>query len=188
MLMERLRGEDLDSIWWYMDTAQKKVVMEQLAGVLAELSTLKIDQCGAIDANGKMTSLHRASISLERRGREPRKSMTDFLLSFIPAETDAPEEARVRHPVIRRGVTKFLDLQEDDPLYNPPYRLIHGDFDSQNPLLSWPDRLNHQLFAASLIGTSAMPGPCTFSTSTLTSFATLIDIWPERFAENKKLR
>ncbi len=139
VIMERMPGQRLYTIWEGLSTEHKIAVMEQIADVLAQLSNLKFDKIGSFNLNGEIGPLQNHAIPHEVGERGPFNTMEDYLLSFIPDTDQEPESITSLYPTIRHRIHEDLTEQTDDPLYNPPFRLIHGDFDGQNMLFTTSD-------------------------------------------------
>jgi hypothetical protein len=140
VLMERMRGVHLYTIWDKLNTEHKSAVIEQIADVLVQLSRLKFDKIGSINLNGEVGPLQNQAIPHEEVERGPFANMEDFLLSFVSGNSPSAPEVKACYPDIRARLHENLEDQTDDPLYNPPSRLIHGDFDAQNMLFTWLDK------------------------------------------------
>ena len=138
VLTERIPGTYLYTFWYELTIDQKVDVMGQIADVLAQLSTLKFDKIGSLNMSGTVGPLQNLSIpNHEIRG--PFNNMEEFMFSFIPEDGIFTPEVEPLYSGIRKTFHKELEDQNDDSLYIPPFRLIHGDFDGQNMLFTWPD-------------------------------------------------
>ncbi|KAK3712960.1 hypothetical protein LTR37_008845 [Vermiconidia calcicola] len=140
VLMERMQGIHLYAIWEKLNTDQRFAVVEQIADVLAQLASLKFEKIGSINIHGEVGPLQSHAIPPTSSARGPFSSVADYMLSFVPDVSQSPAKVKAYYPEIRLRVRKYVEDQTDDPIYNPPFRLIHGDFDAQNLLFTWPDR------------------------------------------------
>ena len=139
VLMERIPGASLYSIWEDLSTKHKLAAMDQIADVLAQLSGLKFDQIGSINMHGSIGPLQTLSLAEQGVVRGPFDTMEEYMFSFIAEGSALSPDMEPMYAEIRTRLHKDIEDQDDDGLYNPPFRLIHGDFDGQNMLFTWPD-------------------------------------------------
>lgn len=81
------------------------------------------------------------------------------MLSFIPDDSSTPPEVKALYPAIRKRIHEDLEEQTDDPLYNAPFRLMHGNFDGHNMLFTWPNKNVAQKLSAIVDWDYSYAGP-----------------------------
>lgn len=140
LLMERMPGIHLWNIWQELSTEQKTSVMAQIADVLAQLAQLKFDKIGSLNTSGTVGPLQNRFVPEHAPQRGPFNTMEEYMLSFMPEGCGMSDDVKPWYEEVRNALHKDLEDQANDPLYNPPFRLIHGDFDAQNMLFTWDDR------------------------------------------------
>lgn len=125
VLMEKLPGETLASIWDDLSLAHKKAVVAQIAGLLQQLASLEFAKIGCLQDEG-VGPLYPMHWSGQPHG--PFQTSADYLTSFISDETvSGPEEK-----AMLREVSSIVRDAASSVLLEPPFRLIHADFDRQN--------------------------------------------------------
>lgn len=187
VLMERLPGTDLYAIWMQLTTEHRLAVMEQIAEVLVQLSKLKSDKIGSINIHGELGPLLNQAIPPDEPPRGPFKAAGAHMLSFLQGDGPHAAQTKLFFPGIKKAVHEFLEDQTDDPLYNPPFRLSHGDFDGQNLLFTWTDRNNPPKLSGVIDWDYSFAGPLYY----LFDYPCFIqdsDLREEDYAENKILR
>jgi hypothetical protein len=116
----------------------KKCALSQIASVIThvQLAALKFDQIGSLDEHGVGPLL---SPCLDQP-KGPFPSTAAYLRSFVcPQSVSSPELTNLLHQ-IQQELDHFLNLNADAPYFQPPFCLIHADFDGQNMLfLESPD-------------------------------------------------
>ena len=140
MLIERMPGVSMYDIWDQIEEEHEVALIKQVADVLAELSKLQFDKIGSINIHGEVGELHSRAVARGSPARGPFDSLADYMCSFLSDEPTSSPELQACYPDITKRIRKYLADQTDDPIYNPPFRLIHPDFDPQNILFTWPDR------------------------------------------------
>ena len=161
VLMERMKGVNLYTIWDKLSTEQKLAVMDQIADVLAQLSSLKFDKIGSIKLNNDIGPLQTQLMAENKDSnvRGPFTTMEEYLHSYIAEGRGFTPEADSQYALIRRKLHDALADQTDDLVYNPPFRLIHGDFDAQNMLFNWPDEAQPPKLSAVIDWDYSYSGP-----------------------------
>jgi hypothetical protein len=138
MLMQRMPGVSMYDIWDQIEEEHEFSLIKQVADVLAELSKLKFDKIGSINIHGEVGELHSRAVFRGSPARGPFDSLADYMCSFMSDESTSSPELKACYPDITKRIRKYLADQTDDQIYNPPFRLIHPDFDPQNILFTWP--------------------------------------------------
>ena len=139
VLMEHLQGRNLCSMWRDLKTEFRLAALSELAKVLAQLAGLRSDVIGSFKPGGVIGQMQNQTIPAHLSGRGPFVSVKDYMLSFFSDDSDRPDAVKALYPEIREEVTRFCDAREGTEILNAPYRLLHGDFDSQNMLFVWED-------------------------------------------------
>jgi hypothetical protein len=133
LLIERLPGRGLHTMWDTLNTEDKKAVLNDLAGVLTQLSKLKFDAIGSLNCENEVGPLvyhFPDADSEEKMGTVgPFSSTVDYLLSFLALQFEA---SGIRSK-IESIVKSYLSVHSNQSIVSP-FRLIHADFDSQNLL------------------------------------------------------
>ncbi len=140
VLMERMPGRHLNKIWDDLSLDSKKSALSQMASVVAQLSSLKFDQIGSLDEHGVGPIISPCF----DHPKGPFHSTSEYMQSFLPAPSlsvPASESPILKDPLqeARTTIEHFL-AQTDQAYIQPPFCLIHADFDGQNMLfLDSPD-------------------------------------------------
>lgn len=129
VLMEKLVGEPLYRKWENLELTAKKSVVEQVAGVPGELAKLNFDEIGSLQ-DQKIGPLY--PMCWEGPPRGPFKTAEDYLLSFIDDQTVLDQELKSQYQEIRSIVLPAASSS----LFQPPFPLIHADFNVQNLLFT----------------------------------------------------
>lgn len=80
VLMQRLPGQDLYSLWDDLPFDHKKDVLTQIASVLTQLAALRFDKIGSLQNNGLGPLVH-SSLSPQAK---PFKSTLEYLHALLP--------------------------------------------------------------------------------------------------------
>ncbi|KAK4152972.1 hypothetical protein C8A00DRAFT_15758 [Chaetomidium leptoderma] len=136
VLMEKMPGRHLHKLWENLSLEDKKSALSQIASVIAQLASLKFDQIGSLDEHGIGPLI---SPCFEHP-KGPFQSIGEYLLSFVSAESvESPELKDLFHQT-QEEIERFLALNGHAAYLQPPFCLIHADFDGQNLLfLESPD-------------------------------------------------
>ncbi|KAH6844687.1 kinase-like domain-containing protein [Chaetomium sp. MPI-CAGE-AT-0009] len=137
VLMERMPGRHLNKIWDDLWLESKKSVLSQIASVIAQLSSLKFNQIGSLDEHGVGPLIS----TCFDRPKGPFHSTYEYMQSFLPAPKLSDGSPVVKDPLqeARAMIEHFL-ANTDQACIQPPFGLIHADFDGQNMLfLDSPD-------------------------------------------------
>jgi aminoglycoside phosphotransferase (APT) family kinase protein len=131
VLMERMPGRHLNKIWDDLSLDSKKSTLSQIASVLVQLSSLKFDRIGSLDEHGVGPLISPCFDS----PRGPFHSTYEYIRSFLPAPKLSPESPILKDPLqeARTTIEHFL-AHTDEAYIQPPFCLIHADFDGQNML------------------------------------------------------
>ena len=136
VLMERIPGRHLNKIWDDLPLDSKKSAISQIASVVAQLSSLKFDQIGSLDEHGGVGPIISPCFD---RPKRPLHSTCEYMQSFLPAPRLSAESAILEHPLQQAKITLKHFLAHNDKAYlQPPFCLIHADFDGQNMLFLDP--------------------------------------------------
>ena len=129
VLMERLPGRHLYKTWDDLSLVHKKVVLCEIASVVSQFASLSFDQIGCITNNGIGPTISPCYGS----PHGPFTSTLDYLQSFVPVDSTQSPELVPLFGQIRTELANFI--QKDDTHYlEPPFSMIHADFDAQNML------------------------------------------------------
>lgn len=186
MLQERMRGERLSDIWESMSEDHKLSAVEQVAGILLELGSLHFDVIGSLKDGGVVGMLQNPTISEKALPRGPYASLEDYMFSFLAEDSNRPEEVMELYPSIKAELRPCLENDHGSHL-KAPFRLIHGDFDSQNMLFAYDDKTKPPQLTAVIDWDNSFTGPAYY----LYEYPIFIqdnDLEPESYALNKKLR
>ncbi|GAB1728077.1 hypothetical protein NU195Hw_g5816t1 [Hortaea werneckii] len=135
-LQERLSGEPLSKIWDDLSVEHKKTAISQVADVVVHLSRLHFPTIGSLKANGEIGTLQNRTLD-PKDGLYPSgpfDTLKDYMFSFLSPEHGQTDEVLEMYPKIKDNLEVLLAEQISRPIVSPPWRLIHGDFDSQNIL------------------------------------------------------
>ncbi|KAL8387107.1 hypothetical protein RB595_010151 [Gaeumannomyces hyphopodioides] len=131
VLMERMPGQHLNKIWDDLSLDSKKLALSQIASVVAQLSSLKFDQIGSLDEHG----IGPVISPCFDHPKGPFRSTYEYMRSFLPAPSLSAELPIFDDPFqeARTAIENFL-ARTDSAYLQPPFCLIHADFDGQNML------------------------------------------------------
>ncbi|KAL2133982.1 hypothetical protein VTI74DRAFT_1285 [Chaetomium olivicolor] len=132
VFMERMAGRHLHKLWKNLALEDKKWALSQIASVIAQLASLKFDQIGSLDEHGIGPLI---PLCFEHP-KGPFQSMGEYLLSFVSTELpELPELAQGSLPSdSSKEIERFLAVAGHAACLQPPFCLIHADFDGQNML------------------------------------------------------
>ena len=136
MLMERMPGRHLYQLWDHLTLDHKKVVLSDIARVMAQLSQLKFDRIGCLSGIRTIGPL------IYRMGDDGGggstctggtfESTLEYFLHFLSAQSDGSEVFSKVEAVLR----SYMSIHDNSSTLSPPFRLIHADFDAQNLLFT----------------------------------------------------
>ncbi|KAK3902890.1 kinase-like domain-containing protein [Staphylotrichum tortipilum] len=131
VLMEMMPGRHLYKIWDDLPLDSKKSALSQIASVIAQLASLKFNQIGSLDENDGIGPLISPCFE-DPKG--PFPSTSEFMRAFLPSPTSA-ESPTLTDPFeqARAAIDQFL-AHNTQAYPQPPFCLIHADFDAQNML------------------------------------------------------
>jgi predicted Ser/Thr protein kinase len=133
MFIERLPGRQLSTIWDQLSLDDKKSVVAALANALVQLSSLKFDQIGCLTEGGKVGPLIcRDSEFVESRTTGPFASTLEYLLSYIPTDSEASEV----FSSVRQIIESCMSSTNNSSI-SGPFRIIHVDLSISNILLTY---------------------------------------------------
>ncbi|KAK4041458.1 hypothetical protein C8A01DRAFT_45417 [Parachaetomium inaequale] len=130
VLMERMPGRHLHKIWDTLSLETKKSALSQIASVIVQLASLKFDQIGSLDEHGVGPLI---SPCFEQP-KGPFLSTGAHLRSFVCPHSVSPPELRNLLQQTQQEIDRFLALNAHALYLQPPFCLIHADFDGQNML------------------------------------------------------
>lgn len=137
VLMEKMPGRHLHKLWDGLSLEDKKSALSQIASVIARLASLKFDRIGSLD--GSEHGVGPLISPCLEHPKGPFQSVEEYLLSFISTESvESPELKSLFHQ-IREGLQQFFTLNDSTAYLQPPFCLIHADFDGQNMLFLEPE-------------------------------------------------
>ncbi|OQO07901.1 hypothetical protein B0A48_06693 [Cryoendolithus antarcticus] len=183
-LIERMEGVQLGSIWVDLTLAHKIEVIEQLADVIAQLTSLKFHLAGSLNAHGTLGPPLWPSNLTDVPCEAPFATAADFMISYLQGH--GPESS-MHFPGIVDDLHSFLDMEASNPIYHAPYRLIHNDFDDYNMLFLPPTAERGPKLSAIIDWDYAYTGPLYY----LCGYPIIIqDIYwyTDRYADNQILR
>jgi len=132
VLMERMPRRHLSSFWDNLSLDGKKSVLSQIAAMIVQLASLKFNQIGSLeDENGSVGPVISPCLNPPKG---PFHSTAEYMRSFIPSSPTVG-------PLQQAGTAIEQFLAHNSQAYTqPPFCLIHADFDAQNMLfLESPD-------------------------------------------------
>lgn len=140
VLMERLEGKRLIDLWKGFSLAHKKVLIGKISNIVGQLTELKFDRIGSLQAEGRVGPLVNTTGDFGLLGDQSFTSTLDYMFSYLGEKnTERSAAARKFHPAIKDELRSFFVQNDTNPILHAPYRLIHGDFESQNFLVVQED-------------------------------------------------
>ncbi|KAL2022127.1 hypothetical protein VTK56DRAFT_5956 [Thermocarpiscus australiensis] len=134
VLMEKMPGRHLHKLWEGLTLEHKKSALSQMASIIAQLASLEFDQIGSLEEHGIGPLI---SPCFEHP-KGPFQSVGEYLLSFVSAESAESPELKDLFRQVREEIERFLAVTGHAPYLQPPFCLIHADFDGQNMLFLEP--------------------------------------------------
>jgi Phosphotransferase enzyme family len=124
-------------MWDQLSLDDKKLVLVDIANVLAQLLSFRFDQIGCVQAPGVVGPLLYRLCSdegwKEMTGSSgPFQSTIDYLQFFCSLRSDGSEI----YTSVKAVLDSYLSIHGCLPPLVPPFRLIHADFDAQNLLFT----------------------------------------------------
>ena len=137
MLIEKLAGRHLYQMWSDLSLDHKRIVMQDIANIVVQLSGLKFDAIGSMMKNGVIGPLlyriptddYREETGMSHR---PFISTLEYLQFFRELRSDGSEIFAKVEDILN----SHLSSASFSSCLDPPFRLIHGDFDAQNLLFT----------------------------------------------------
>jgi aminoglycoside phosphotransferase (APT) family kinase protein len=130
VLMERMPGRHLHKMWDNLSLEAKKSALSQIASIVAQLASLKFDQIGSLDEHGVGPIISRCF----EQPKGPFQSTSEYLRSFISPESAESTELKDLLQQTWEELDRFLAINDHATYLQPPFCLIHADFDGQNML------------------------------------------------------
>ncbi|KIJ27531.1 hypothetical protein M422DRAFT_190903 [Sphaerobolus stellatus SS14] len=193
MVMQYMEGEHLYLIWGGLSIEHQKSVLDQITAVIAQLASCKFDSIGSLREDFTVGPLIH-SIGVEENGintirvltKGPFKSALAYLESFLD---DLPTYDSDTTPTLISEAKHLLGAHvasgDHHNLLEPPFRLIHADFDAQNMLFTVND--GHPRLTAVIDWEFAHTGPLYFLYE-YPIFIQDVDWSKELYARNAVLR
>ncbi|KAL2671330.1 hypothetical protein Neosp_013912 [[Neocosmospora] mangrovei] len=129
VLMEKLPGRHLYKIWDGLSLNHKKAALSQIASIIVKFSSLRFNKIGCLTENGIGPIISPCHDSPQG----PFSSTLQYLESFISPDSVKSSEAKDLFGQIRTELAKGISVQAA-PYLEPPFSMIHADFDGQNML------------------------------------------------------
>ncbi|KAI7281748.1 hypothetical protein KC345_g3958 [Hortaea werneckii] len=136
VLQERLTGQSLSKIYDDLSMDHKLAAISQMGEVVANLSRLHFPAIGSLKEHGEVGPLQNYVYDDEpsRSPTGPHHTLKDFMFSFLSTDGGQFAAARALFPAIKKTLEPLLAEHAQNPILNPPWRLIHVDFNWQNVL------------------------------------------------------
>ena len=136
VLMERMPGERLSDLWPDLTFEDKFNIIGQVADGLGQLAELKFDSVGCLRHDGRIGPLMSTTGEARILGDQPFTTTEEYMCAYINEnDPNRSNAAKAFYSAIKDKLRAFLAGHGDNPTLNAPYRLIHGDFESQNILV-----------------------------------------------------
>jgi len=138
MLIERLPGVPLNQVWDQLHIDDKKSIMSDIAKALVELSSLRFDKIGFLNADGHIGPLLYPLCNGQAAATGPFTSTIDYFVSFLLPDANVPgpfAEAR--------SIVESHESINSNSSLAPPFRIIHDDLVPPNFLLMRPETHEH---------------------------------------------
>ncbi|KAI7190315.1 hypothetical protein KC316_g5285 [Hortaea werneckii] len=136
VLQERLPGQSLSKIYDDLSIEHKLAAISQMGEVVANLGRLHFPAIGSLKEHGEVGPLQNYVYD-DEPGRDPtgpHHTLKDYMFSFLSAEGGQFAAARALFPAVKENLEPLLAENAQNPILNPPWRLMHVDFDWQNVL------------------------------------------------------
>lgn len=130
VLMQRLPGRHLYKSWDGLSLNHKKLVLSQIASLVAQFAALSFDKIGCLTDQGMGPII---SPCLEPP-QGPFRSTLNYLRAFVPTNSVESPELKDLFGQIQTELATYM--QNESSGLDPPFTLIHADFDAQNMLFS----------------------------------------------------
>lgn len=136
VLMERMPGGRLCDVWYDLNYEDKLSVVGQIANVLGQLAELKFDKVGCLRHDGTLGPLMSTTGESRRLGEQPFTTTEEYACAYLNEnDPNRSETVKAYYPAIKDELRTFLADNSDNTTLHAPYRLMHGDFESQNILV-----------------------------------------------------
>ncbi|KAK5169438.1 uncharacterized protein LTR77_005414 [Saxophila tyrrhenica] len=203
VIMDRLPGKPLRKLWQHLSLDHKRAAIRQTAWVLSQLSSLKFNRIGGLHPggvgsfypmlwHGHPPAVHFAPLPITSRALLSPSNFPAQPDTLSPPELGSRkrfEEPSWRSDIhdLRQQPDMIIRSASSSPLLQPPFRLIHADFDAQNLLFAQLDEDCEPLLAGVIDWDHAFTGPLYYLFE-YPIFMQDDDSNPEQYAENKILR
>lgn len=131
VLMERLPGRHLYKTWDGLSLDQKKVALSEIASVIVQFASLRFDKIGCLFEGGIGPIISPCYDSPQG----PFDSTVRYLQSFASPDSAKSPVLAALFERIQKELEDFT-RQNSLPYLEPPFAMIHADFDAQNMLFS----------------------------------------------------
>ncbi|KAF4459678.1 Aim9p [Fusarium albosuccineum] len=133
VLMERLPGRHLYKIWDDLSLDNKKAALSEIASVMVQFASLRFDQIGCLTQGG----IGPIVSPCYEVPKGPFDSTLAYLESFVSTDlAESPELAELFQQI--RTELAMFTCQDNLVYLEPPFVLVHADFDAQNMLFVEP--------------------------------------------------
>ncbi|KAF4987650.1 hypothetical protein FDECE_15346, partial [Fusarium decemcellulare] len=139
--MKRLPGRHLYKIWDDLSLDNKKAALSEIASVIVQFASLRFEKIGCLTQGG----IGPIVSPCYQAPKGPFDSTLAYLESFVSTNMAESLELAELFQQIRTELAVFT--RQDNLVYlEPPFALIHADFDAQNMLfVESPDGLGLEL-------------------------------------------
>ncbi|KAK7054673.1 hypothetical protein VNI00_003136 [Paramarasmius palmivorus] len=134
VIMERMPGAHLYDIWDELSIEHQKSVLTDIADILTQLAALKFDRIGALmSENGDMGPIHSSVLTADDVYSSSEKYL-DAFVERMGKQLEPTEQLSNQLKNVLDILHAYCSTHARRPYLQPPFRLIHGDFDAQNIL------------------------------------------------------
>lgn len=140
VLMERMDGGPLGAIWEGLSLEHRLDVVTQLANVTGQLAEQKFDKIGVITKDGTIGPVLSETETTRPVDEHAFTSTVDSYLVYLKDDPTHTETVRNLYQEVRIEIQSFFERNATNPLLHAPYRLMHGDYNTQNILVVQEDK------------------------------------------------
>ncbi|OQO10579.1 hypothetical protein B0A48_03877 [Cryoendolithus antarcticus] len=135
-IIERVPGMALCDLYkTQLSWAHELATIEQISDAIAQLVALTFDEAGFLIVDGVIQPPHSTNSKRSRFF-----STSDYFHAYLQEDAlTLSANARGLYPEIWDDMHTFLDTVAEDPVYSPPFRLVHPDFATRNIMFSHDD-------------------------------------------------
>ncbi|KAI7192161.1 hypothetical protein D0869_07437 [Hortaea werneckii] len=189
VLQERLPGQSLSSIYDDLSIEHKLAAISQMGEVTVNLSRLHFPAIGSLKEHGEVGPLQNYVYDDEpgRNPTGPHHTLKDFMFNFLSADGGQFPATCALFPAVKEELEPLLAEHAQNPILNPPWRLIHVDFNWQNALFRQDESGGPPRLSGVLDWDCSFVGPVYY----LYEYPPFIqddDIEPDRWEINKAAR